>query len=117
VFTDHHYLWSPEEIAELRCKLKVPDHYLILSGQEVTTPEWGDVLVYGADVSIEKGTPLESIRRHFPDAAIIWAHPYRQENNPSRDKLAHPLLDGIEISKSNLTVTETSRGLQRGARY
>jgi hypothetical protein len=55
----------------------VPNHYLILSGQEVTTPELGDVLVYGADVSIEKGTSLEDIRRRFPDAAIIWAHPYR----------------------------------------
>jgi len=84
VLTDHHYLWTPQEIEELRRKLKVPDYYLILSGQEVTTPELGDVLVYGADVSIEKGTSLESMRKHFPDAAIIWAHPYRHENIPPR---------------------------------
>ena len=77
ILTDHHYLWPQEEIEELRRKLKVPNHYLILSGQEVTTPELGDVLVYGADASIEKGTSLENIRRRFPDAAIIWAHPYR----------------------------------------
>jgi len=84
VLTDHHYLWLPKEIEELRRSLKVPDYYLILSGQEVTTPELGDVLVYGADVSIEKGTSLEDMRKHFPDAAIIWAHPYRHENIPPR---------------------------------
>ncbi len=112
VLTDHHYLWPQEEIEELRRKLKVPDYYLILSGQEVATPELGDVLVYGADVSIEKGTSLESIRKHFPDAAIIWAHPYRHENIPPRDKLFHPLINGIEIFSSNHTVAESSRGLR-----
>src|SRR5512135_480075 len=86
VLTDHHYLWPPGEIAELRRRLKVPDYYLVLSGQEVFTPELGDVLVYGADVSIEKGTSLKSIRKTFPSAAIIWAHPYRDEHIPPPDK-------------------------------
>ncbi len=112
VLTDHHYLWPPEEIKELRGGLKVPDYYLILSGQEVNTPELGDVLVFGADVSIEKGTPLEHIRGEFPDAAIIWAHPYRQEYVPPRDKLFHPLIDGVEIFSSNHTVAESNRGLR-----
>jgi len=112
VLTDHHYLWRPEEIEELRGKLKVPDYYLILPGQEVTTPELGDVLVYGADVSIEKGTSLETIRKRFPDVAIIWAHPYRRENMPPREKLFHNLIDGIEIFSSNHTVTESNRGLR-----
>ena len=97
---------------KLRLKLKVSDYYLILSGQEVATPELGDVLVYGADVSIEKGTSLESIRKNFPNAAIIWAHPYRHENIPPRDKLFYPLIDGIEIFSSNHTVAESSRGLR-----
>jgi 3',5'-nucleoside bisphosphate phosphatase len=112
VLTDHHYLWPPGEIAELRRRLKVPDYYLVFSGQEVATPELGDVLVYGADVSIEKGTSLESIRRRFPDAAIVWAHPYRHQNVPYRDRLFHPLIDGIEIFSSNHTVAESSRGLR-----
>lgn len=112
VLTDHHYLWPPEEIEELRRKLKVPDYYLILSGQEVTTPELGDVLVYGADVAMEKGTRLASIRKHFPDAAIVWAHPYRHENIPTSDNLFHPLIDGIEIFSSNHTVAESSQGLR-----
>jgi hypothetical protein len=112
VLTDHHYLWPPGEIAELRDRIKVPDYYLVLSGQEVHTPELGDVLVYGAGVSIEKGTSLETIRKHFPEAAIIWAHPYRHENIPSRYKLFHPLIDGIEIFSSNHTVAESNRGLR-----
>ncbi len=112
VLTDHHYLWAPEEIEELRSKLKVPRYYLILPGQEVTTPELGDVLIYGADASIEKGTSLEKIRKHFPDAAIIWAHPYRDETIPPRDKLFHPLIDAIEIFSSNHTVAESNRGLR-----
>ncbi len=112
VLTDHHYLWPPGEIKELRQRLKVPDHYLILSGQEVATPELGDVLVFGADVSIGKGTPLKSIREHFPDSAIIWAHPYRDEDVPPPDRLLDPLIDGVEIFSSNHTVTESNRGLR-----
>ncbi len=112
VLTDHHHLWTPKEIEALRRKLKVPDYYLILSGQEVTTPDLGDVLVYGADVSIGKGTSLENMRKHFRDAAIIWAHPYRHENTPPRDKLFDPLIDAIEIFSSNHTVAESNRGLR-----
>ncbi len=112
VLTDHHHLWSPQEIQELRRQLKVPDYYLILSGQEVTTPELGDVLVYGASVSIDKGTSLEDIRKRFPDAAIIWAHPYRHEKSPPRDQLCHPMIDAIEIFSSNHTVAESNRGLR-----
>ena len=112
VLTDHHYLWTQEEIGRSRPNLKVSDYYLILSGQEVATPELGDVLVYGADVSIEKGTSLESIRKNFPNAAIIWAHPYRHENIPPCDKLFYPLINGIEIFSSNHTVAESSRGLR-----
>jgi hypothetical protein len=112
VLTDHHYLWLPEEIEQLRRIIKVPDYYLILSGQEVNTPELGDVLIYGADVSIERGTSLKDLRNNFPDAAIIWAHPYRQENSPPREKLFHPLIDGVEIFSSNHTVAESSRALR-----
>ncbi|MGZ3579740.1 MAG: hypothetical protein ACXU98_12090, partial [Syntrophales bacterium] len=79
---------------------------LILSGQEVTTPELGDVLVYGADVSIEKGTSLENIRRRFPDAAIIWVHPYRDENIPPPDKLSSSAYRRVEILSSNHTIAE-----------
>ncbi len=77
IVTDHHYLWSKEELLDLRRRAAVPGHFLILSGQEVRTPELGDVLVYGATESLAKGTRLSDIRQRFPDAAIVWAHAYR----------------------------------------
>src|SRR6266498_5612802 len=117
VLTDHHYVWSSEELRELRLKLKVPDSYIILSGQEVWTPELGDVLVYGADISFERGTPLKSIREKFSTAAIIWAHPYRGEQVPVREKLLHHLIDGVEIFSSNHTIAESMRGLRDWHNY
>jgi 3',5'-nucleoside bisphosphate phosphatase len=41
---------------------------LILSGQEITTPDIGDVLVYGADATIKKGTSLKLTGKLYPDA-------------------------------------------------
>ena len=117
VLTDHHYFWPPGEIRELRRKLRVPDHYIILSGQEVTTPDLGDVLVYGAAESIDKGTPLKTIRKRFPGAAIVWAHPYRNENTPSREQFLNPHIHGVEIFSSNHTIAESMRGVRDWHRY
>lgn len=111
VLTDHHYLWTEEEILDLRKKVAVPDYYYIFSGQEVSTPELGDVLVYGADRALAKGTPLADIRKEFPDAALVWAHPFRRENIPETDELLLDLLDAIEIFSSNHTVKESHRAL------
>ncbi|WP_303721819.1 phosphotransferase [Malonomonas rubra] len=112
VLTDHHYLWSADELKRLRCATKVPKHFLIFSGQEVKTPELGDVLVYGADQSLQAGTSLSQIRELFPAAALVWAHPYRKERLPEIEQLDSPLLDAIEIFNSNHSVRENSRGLQ-----
>ncbi|OGW33864.1 MAG: phosphotransferase [Nitrospirae bacterium GWD2_57_9] len=117
VLTDHHYLWPQEEIRELRSRLKVPDHYLILAGQEVETPEIGHVLVYGAEAKIERGTGLAAIRARFPDAALVWAHPYRHEQIPPLENLLYLLIDGIEIFNSNHTIDENNRGLRDWHRY
>jgi aminoglycoside phosphotransferase (APT) family kinase protein/predicted metal-dependent phosphoesterase TrpH len=117
VLTDHHYLWQPAELAELRSRVHVPDHYLILAGQEVETPELGHVLVYGADVSLAPETSLTVIRSRFPAAALVWAHPYRSENIPSPEKLLYLLIDGIEIFTSNHTVAENTRALRDWHRY
>lgn len=112
VLTDHHHLWDPSELADVRRRAEVPDHFVILTGQEVTTPELGDVLVYGADATIDRGTPLAEIRRRYPAAALVWAHPYRRGKRPAPEQLCHPLLDGVEIFNSNHTVRENSQGLQ-----
>ncbi|BCR04115.1 phosphotransferase [Desulfuromonas versatilis] len=111
VFTDHHFLWDPLELARLRRQAGVPDHFLILSGQETCSAELGDVLIYGARETFARGTPLARIRQSAPDAALVWAHPYRKQRLPTAAKLNHPLLDAIEIFNSNHTVRENSRGL------
>jgi len=111
VLTDHHYLWPEPELKVLRRKAGVPDHFLIFSAQEVNTSDRGDILVYGADVSIPKGTLLATIRANWPLAALIWAHPYRSGRLPDDAQLLSPDLDGVEIFTSNHSVAENSRAL------
>jgi len=117
VLTDHHYLWSEDELDLLREASGVPDHFRILSGQEVRTAECGDVLVYGAGVSFARDTSLAEIRRFSPQAALVLAHPYRGKRIPAASELMNPLLDGVEIFNSNHTVLGNSRGLQDWHRY
>jgi len=112
VLTDHHYLWPPEDLKVLRRKAEVPDHFLIMAGQEVCTEECGDVLVYGATETLSRGMSLLEIRRRFPEVALVWAHPYRGSRTPVDEKLCDPRLDGVEIFNSNHTVRGNSRGLQ-----
>lgn len=38
-FTDHHYLWPKDELQQLRKRVEVPDYFLILAGQEVSTAD------------------------------------------------------------------------------
>lgn len=112
VITDHHYLWDERELGSLRRDAEVPDHFLILSGQEVRTADMGDVLVYGADRTIPKGTLLADIRLKHPGAALVLAHPYRGGRQPDEETFSNLLLDGIEIFSSNHSVGENTRGLR-----
>lgn len=112
VLTDHHYLWDADELKGVRRAAEVPDHFLLLAGQEVCSAELGDVLVYGATESLPLGTSLLDIRRRFPDVALVWAHPYRGSRMPADEDLCDPHLDGVEIFNSNQSVRGNSRGLQ-----
>lgn len=112
VLTDHHYLWSERELRDLRRAAKMPEHFLLFSGQEVNTPEFGDVLVYGAEQAFPKGSSLATIRASAPTAALVWAHPYRRGHRPPPELLNHPLLDAVEIFNSNHNVRDNSRALQ-----
>ncbi len=112
VFTDHHYQWSEEELASLRKEAGVPETFKIYSGQEVTTYDFGDVLVYGAKKTYNKQQiSLEDIRAENPDAAIIWAHPYRNKKIPTQERLLSPLINGVEIFNSNYTILEANYAL------
>jgi hypothetical protein len=77
------------------------DNFVVLSGQEVTTRDFDDVLVYGASVTFPCGVSLSHIRSQAPEAAIVWAHPYRGIKRPGPDKLFAPELDGVEIFNRN----------------
>ena len=112
VLTDHEYLWSEEEIGELKSRSGMQEQFLVLSGQEVRTRDWGDVLVYGAAESIERGVSLDEVRRRWPEAAIVWAHPYRKGREPADHELLDDRLDGIEIFSSNHSASESSRALK-----
>lgn len=113
VITDHHYMWDDEELELLRKESGVPEIFQIFSGQEVTTTDYGDILLYGAGKIYEKQKyTLAQIREHEPDAAIIWAHPYRNKKIPKPEKLLTPLIDGVEIFSSNYTITEASCALK-----
>lgn len=112
VLTDHHYKWNEEELEALRKEAGVPETFKVFSGQEVTTSDYGDVLLYGSENTYEKQKiSLETIRAENPEAAIIWAHPYRNKKIPSPEKLLSPLFDGIEIFNSNYTILEANKAL------
>jgi len=117
VITDHHYLWEPEEIREVKRNSAVPDTFLVFSGQEVSTRDTGDVLVYGADSTIAPGSSLPEIRTRYPEAALVLAHPYRNGRSPAPDHLLNPHVDAVEIFNSNHTVSENSRGLKDWRRH
>jgi predicted metal-dependent phosphoesterase TrpH/thiamine kinase-like enzyme len=117
VITDHHFLWPESELKVLRRKAEMADHFLILSGQEVFTADMGDLLVYGADEVIPRGTPVATIRTKWPQAALVLAHPYRHGKKPGPETLLNPLLDGVEIFSSNHSVAENTRGLRDWHRY
>ena len=112
IITEHHYLWSVEELNQLRADAGVEKWFVLLSGQEVET-DIGHVLVYGAGRTIEKKTSLNELRKIFPEAALVWAHPFRnRSSSPKKSVLTSPLLDGIEIFSLNHTEKENYAGLK-----
>ena len=117
IITDHHFLWNEQELGALRQAAKTPEYFLILSGQEVRTGDLGDVLVYGADRTIPRGTLLSDIRFTYPHAALVLAHAYRKGRQPEEETFTNPLLDGIEIFSSNHSVAENARGLRDWHRH
>jgi hypothetical protein len=111
VLTDHHYRWSEEELAALRRDAGAPGHFLLLSGQEVSTSDLGHVLVFGAVPALTEGIGAAAIRARHPDAALVRAHPYRKRLDYGEGELPGPALDAVEIFSSNHSMRGNSRGL------
>ena len=117
VLTDHHYLWPEEEIEKLRSSLLLSDDFLILAGQEVFTSDFGDILVYGADQSITQRVNLAALRRMYPSAALVWAHPYRGGQRPSTVELFNANLDAVEILNPRQKDDENAMGMAEWQRW
>ncbi|NVN92462.1 MAG: phosphotransferase, partial [Desulfuromonadales bacterium] len=67
--------------------------------------------VYVATDPFTKGTSLSGTRAVWLQAALVWAHPYRNGRLPVDEQLLNPDLDGVEIFTSNHSVAENSRAL------
>ncbi|EKD28468.1 MAG: hypothetical protein ACD_79C00291G0003 [uncultured bacterium] len=116
VITEHHYLWTDEEISDFLKKNEIYDNFLLFSAQEVNT-NVGHVLVIGAKETIKEELSLIKLKESYPDAALILAHPFRNGRKPSKDDLLNPLLDAIEIFSSNHTLLENYLGLKLWHEY
>ncbi|HEY6000307.1 MAG TPA: phosphotransferase [bacterium] len=117
VLTDHHHRWDEEELAALRRDAGVPEHFVLLSGQEVSTADLGHVVVYGAVPSLPEGTRAADIRARHPQAALVRAHPYRHRLEYHESELAAPPLDAVEIFSGNHSAKANSRGLDDWHRF
>jgi predicted metal-dependent phosphoesterase TrpH len=100
VITEHHYLWTEEELRRLRADAELDEIFVLFAAQEVET-DIGHVLVFGAPRTITHRTPLSELRRAWPEAALVWAHPFRGDKIPEDSALLNPLLDGVELFNSN----------------
>ncbi|MCX5692449.1 MAG: phosphotransferase [Candidatus Omnitrophica bacterium] len=116
IITEHHYLWREDEINALRVEAELEESFLIMAGQEVET-DFGHILVFGPEVTIGEKISLKDLRENFPEAALVWAHPFRNGNIPDEKKLLNPMLDAIEIFSTNQSPKENYLGLKTWHKY
>lgn len=81
IFTDHNYVWPPDELEELRAHAGLPADFVLLSGQEVRTSVKGlmagDLLVYGPGRAFPDGTEATEVFEEVEDTGgfCIAPHP------------------------------------------
>jgi predicted metal-dependent phosphoesterase TrpH len=103
VITEHDWLWTEEELAELR---SVAPGLVVLAGIEVTSQD-GHVLVYGVHdpFALPKGISMAELCRavHAQGGAAVAAHPFRW-GQPFDEILRdeRPELDGVELMTNNM---------------
>jgi predicted metal-dependent phosphoesterase TrpH len=103
VITEHDWLWTEEELAELR---DATPGLIVLSGIEVTCRE-GHFLTYGVrdPFALPHGIRVAELCRevHRQGGAVVAAHPFRWGQR--FDKILQkekPELDGLELRTSNM---------------
>jgi len=116
IITEHHYLWSEDEIKALRAEAELDENFVIMAGQEVET-DFGHVLVFGAGKTIGEEISLKELRDGFPEAALVWAHPFRNGSSPDEKRLSNPMFDAIEIFSMNQSPKENYMGLKAWHKY
>jgi predicted metal-dependent phosphoesterase TrpH len=103
VITEHDWLWTEEELNELRA---VEPGLRIFAGVEVSARE-GHFLVHGIKdpFALAKGIAIRDLCRevHRQGGAVVAAHPYPW-GQPFDAILreARPELDGLEVMTSNM---------------
>lgn len=105
IIVEHHYLWRQDELEKLKSETGMEKGFVILAGQEIQTGI-GHVIVIGADETIMAGTDISRIKKRWPRAAIILAHPFRGGKVPSDAALLGPRVDAVEIFNTNQTMKE-----------
>jgi predicted metal-dependent phosphoesterase TrpH len=102
VITEHDWLWTDKELAQLRQSTSV----IILAGIEVSAKE-GHFLVYGVSnpFAVPNGIGVAKLCRevHRQGGAIVAAHPFRW--NQAFDDILEterPDLDGLELMSNNM---------------
>lgn len=103
VITEHDWLWTENELHELR---QAAPGLVVLAGIEVSAVE-GHFLAYGVrnPFSVPRGIGVAELCRevHRQGGAVVAAHPFRW-GQPFRDILQEerPDLDGLELMTSNM---------------
>jgi predicted metal-dependent phosphoesterase TrpH len=103
VITEHDWLWTEEELDELRSEAR---GLVVLAGVEVSTKQ-GDFLAYGITdpFAVPKGIGVAELCRevHRQGGAVVAAHPYRWNQPFDEVLLTHrPDLDGLELMSNNM---------------
>lgn len=118
VITEHDWLWTEEELGELR---DAEPGLVVLAGIEVSTRD-GDLLVYGVTnpFALPKGLRMAAACRevHKQGGAAVAAHPYRWGQDFDRVlRDGRPELDGIEVMSNNMDAGLRRRAAELGRRH
>ncbi|MCI0463838.1 MAG: PHP domain-containing protein [Gemmataceae bacterium] len=103
VITEHDWLWTEEELRELRAS--APE-LVVLAGIEVSCRE-GHFLTYGVTnpFAVPRGIGVAKLCRevHRQGGAVVAAHPFRWgQRFDDILRREHPELDGLELMTSNM---------------
>jgi hypothetical protein len=103
VITEHDWLWTEEELAELRA---AAPGLVVLAGIEVTARE-GHFLVYGVHnpFAVPRGIAVVEMCRevHRQGGVVVAAHPFRWgQRLDTILREQRPELDGLELMTKNM---------------